>query len=112
MNWDYPELYYKIYPKLLESLDEHLGPDCSFDSISEVEAQIIVDDVYKKLAKECPEINTDPLDRRRKGRSNISQTYYGRSRLVRDLISILLISELLRRNRGNNIYRNPYFYLY
>ena len=33
MNWDYPELYYKIYPKLLESLDEHLGPDCSFDII-------------------------------------------------------------------------------
>ena len=112
MNWDYPELYYRIYPKLLESINEHLGADYSCDEISDQEAQIIVDEVYNKFAKECPEISSDPFDRRRKGKSKIAQTYYTRSRLVREIISILWIRQLLRRNREENIYRNPYFYSY
>lgn len=109
MSRDYPELYYRIYPKLLESINDQLGADYSYDEISDEKIQIIVDDVYNKLSKECPEINSDPLDRRR-GRVKYSQTYLSRRTLVRDLISILLISELLRRNREENRYRNPYFY--
>ncbi|WFA09415.1 hypothetical protein [Tissierella sp. Yu-01] len=112
MNWDYPELYYRIYPKLLESMNEHLGTDYSYDSISDEKAQIIIDDVYNKMVKEYPEIDSDPLDRRGRGRVSSSQRYYGRRRIVRDLIAIFLISELLRRNRDNGIYTNPYFYPY
>jgi hypothetical protein len=109
MNWDYPELYYRIYPKLLESMNEHLGPDYSSEGISDEKAGLIVDDVYKKMVKECPEIDSDPIDRRGRGRAKAAQRiYYGRGRIVRDLISIFLISELLRRNQYG--YQNPYFY--
>jgi hypothetical protein len=110
MNWDYPELYYKIYPKLLESMNEHLGADYSYDVITDEKAQLIIDDVYKKLVNEIPEIDSDPLDRRGRGRVSSAQRFYGRRRIVRDIITIFLISELLRRNRDHGIYANPYFY--
>jgi hypothetical protein len=111
MNWDYPELYYRIYPKLLESMNEHLGPEYSSNEISEEKAQIIVDDVYGKMVRECPEIDVDPLDRKKRGRVKSAQRiYYGRGKLVKDLIAIFLISELLRRNQYGGSYQNPYFY--
>ena len=112
MNWDYPELYYRVYPKIIQSINSHLGEDYSYENIPETKINAMVDEVYWKLVKECPEIDSDPLDRRGRGRVNSSQRYYGRRRIVRDLITIFLISELLRRNRDNGIYTNPYFYPY
>src|SRR5690554_5810742 len=112
-NWDYPELYYRIYPKLLESMNEHLGADYSNEVISDEKAKLIVDDVYSKMVRECPEIDSDPIDRRGRGRVKSAQRiYYGRGRLVRDLITILLLSELLRRSQFGGRYQNPYFYPY
>lgn len=112
-DWDYPELYYRVYPKIIQSINEHLGEDYSTGTISEEKAQLIVDDVYAKMCKECPEIAADPSERRGRGRVNSSQRIlYGRGRLVRDLISIFLISELLRRSQygGYRNPSNPYFY--
>lgn len=112
MNWDYPELYYRIYPKLIQSMNEHLGEDYCYDNISDEKAQIIVDDVYYKMVKECPEIDADPYERRGRGGKvkSAQRYYYGRGRIVRDLITIFLISELLRRNRSGGNNSNPYFY--
>ena len=111
MNWDYPELYYRVYPKIIQSINEHLGEDYTCYNISDEKAQAIVNDVYIRMVKECPEIDSDPMERRGRGRVNSSQRfYYGRGRIVRDLISIFLISELLRRNQYEGNYSNPYFY--
>lgn len=61
----------------------------------------IVDDIYIKMVQECPEIHEDPYERRYRGRVRAEQRiFYGRSRLTRDLITILLISELFRRNHS------------
>lgn len=109
MDWDYPELYYRIYPKVIQSINDHLDNSYSSENVSEDELNLIVDDIYKKLIKECPEINNDPYERKGRGRARASQNiFYGRRQIVRDLITILLISELLRRNRYGGIYPYPY----
>lgn len=109
MDWDYPELYYRIYPKVIQSINNHLDNSYSSDMINEEKFNLIVDDVYKKLIDECPEINNDPYERRGRGRAKVTQNiFYGRRQIVRDLISILLISELLRRNRYDGNYPYPY----
>ena len=113
MNWDYPELYYSMYPKIIQAINEHLGDDYSTEKISDEKAKVIMDDVYNKLANEYPEIDADPLERRVRNikiKSKNQRYYYGRGRIIRDLISIFLISELLRRNRYGGNYPNPYMY--
>lgn len=99
MDWDYPELYYRIYPKVTDALDRHVGKG-KCDNISDEQFDRIVDDVYRRMAKECPEINSDPLER--KGKAKYAQRpLFGRGRIIRDLITIFLISEILRRNRDS-----------
>lgn len=108
MNWDYPELYYRIYPKIMQILDDSYSDNCYLDSFTEMEIEYIVEDVYKKMVKECPEMGSDPMERRGRCRS-AQNIFYGRGRLVRDLIRIFLISELLRRSRFTFTDENPYY---
>ncbi|WP_353096475.1 hypothetical protein [Tissierella praeacuta] len=101
MYSDYPELYYRIYPKVIEAVNEHLDENYSMENITEEQMEKMVDDIYIKMAYECPEIHEDPYERRSRGRVRAEQRiFYGRSRLIRDLITILLISELFRRNQS------------
>lgn len=109
MDWDYPELYYRIYPKVIRSINNHLDNNFSNEMINEEKFDLIVDDVYRNLTDECPEINSDPNERRGRARAKSTQSiFYGRRQIVRDLISILLISELLRRNSYGGNYPYPY----
>lgn len=114
MNYDYPELYYRIYPKIINAINDHLDPSTPIGDITEENMECMVNDVYSKLIKECPEINEDPVERRYRGRGirTAQIPFYGRSRIIRDIITVFLISELLRRNQHGGYwnYSNPYFY--
>lgn len=101
MSYDYPELYYRIYPKVISRVNEHLNERSYMEEITMEQMDKMVDDIYIKMVEECPEIHEDPYERRYRGRVRGTQSiFYGRSRIVRDLITILLISELLRRNQS------------
>lgn len=101
MYYDYPELYYRIYPKVIDAVNQHLDENCSMEEMTKEQMDKIVDDVYIKMVRECPEIHEDPYERRSRGRVRAEQgIFYGRSRIIRDLITILLISELFRRNQS------------
>lgn len=102
MNIDYPELYYKVYPKILSTVNEYLDENYSIEEITEEDMNEMVDRIYIKLVEEYPEIHEDHYERRLRGRKVRGEqwTFYGRSRIIRDLITIFLISELLRRRRS------------
>lgn len=100
MYMDYPEIYYRVYPKIIQTINTHLGENCSYDNIPKEKMDAMVDEVYGKMVRECPEINQDPSEGRGRGRARAAQRpFFGRGRITRDLITIFLISELLRRNR-------------
>ncbi|WP_313757359.1 hypothetical protein [Tissierella sp.] len=101
MYYDYPELYYRIYPKVIAAVNEHLDENYSMENITKEQMEKMVDDIYIKMVHECPEIHEDPYERRYRGRVRAEQrVFYGRSRILRDLITILLISEIFRRNQS------------
>ena len=99
MSYDYPELYYRVYPKIIATINEELDENCSMEEISEEKIEKMVDDIYLKMVQECPEIHEDPYERRSRRVRGERSIFYGRSRIIRDLITIFLISELLRRNQ-------------
>lgn len=99
MSYDYPELYYRIYPKIIATINEELDSNFSIEQISEEQMNKMVDDIYIKMVQECPEIHEDPYERRSRRVRGEQNVFYGRSRIIRDLITIFLISELLRRNQ-------------
>ncbi|NLX60941.1 MAG: hypothetical protein GXZ06_00235 [Tissierellia bacterium] len=102
MEMNYPELYYRIYPKAIDSINKYLKDKPMPANITEDELSYLVDEVYEKLVYECPEIDEDPVERRSRFRS-LQRQFYGRRRLARDIITIIIISELLRRF-------NPYIF--
>lgn len=97
MNMNYPELYYRIYPKALESIDKYLRDNPYMVDVSDEIVEELVDDVYEKLIDECPELDEDPIERRRGRYRALQRPIYGRRRLARDIIAIIIISELIRR---------------
>lgn len=101
MSYDYPELYYRVYPKIISVVNEHLDENCSMEQITDEQMEKMIDDIYIKMVRECPEIHEDPYERRYRPSKvrGEQRIFYGRSRIIRDLISIFLISELLRRNQ-------------
>ncbi|MBZ2174500.1 hypothetical protein K8M07_04495 [Schnuerera sp. xch1] len=108
MDINYPELYYRVYPKVMDSVNGYLSNNPNPENISDDVLESLVDEVYEKMVEECPEIDEDPIERRGRYRS-LQRPFYGRRRLVRDIITIILISELLRRRRPF-IFENGYGY--
>lgn len=100
MSFDYPELYYRVYPKVIAAINEELDENCPVEQITEEQMNRMVDKIYIKMVHECPEIHEDPYERRSRRVRGEQGIFYGRSRIVRDLITIFLISELLRRNKS------------
>lgn len=98
---DYPELYYRTYPKVVSTVNKYLETKPEVEEITDEDMDEMVDEVYIEVVKEYPEIHEDPIERRIRSKRFKSQTriFYGRSRILKDLITILLISELLRKNR-------------
>lgn len=111
-NTPYPELYYRIYPKVIEVINKNIGFESIDENSYQDKVESMISEVFEQMASECPEIIADPLERRqRSSRYKTAQRiYYGRGRLVRDIISIILISELLRRNSPYNYYGPGYGY--
>ena len=106
-NIPYPELYYRIYPKVIDTISKNIKEVPIEEDILEEDIDKMIDEVFEEIVKECPEIGEDPMERRARGpRYRITnRPIYGRRRLARDIISIILLSELLRRI-------NPYVYGY
>ncbi|MCK9444195.1 MAG: hypothetical protein M0Q14_06685 [Tissierellaceae bacterium] len=101
MNYDYPELHYIIYPKVVEALDKYFEKTRTIEDISGEEIEIAVHAVYKKMVQEHPEIHGDPSERRYRAKEkNKLKSFYGRGKVVKDLISILIITELFRRKQN------------
>jgi len=98
----YPELYYRLYPKVAECVENHMG-NMPMDSMpTDAEREQMIDEVYRRMITECPEITEDPDERRDVYTHNISvqqRPFYGRRRLLRDITGILILRELLRRRR-------------
>lgn len=97
MNIDYPELYYSIYPKVILAIDEHLDEKIFTEEITDKDIKDMIENIYIKLVKEYPEIDGDSYEKRRMRFRGKKNKFYGRSKIITDLISIILISELLRR---------------
>ena len=102
MDYNYPELYYRIYPKVMDTINKYFNKGNRGPNLTEKDIEEMIDQVYEKMVAECPEIDEDPIERRGRHRAT-QRPFYGRRRLARDIISIILISELLRRI-------NPYIF--
>lgn len=94
----YPELYYRIYPRVMDCINRHgyyMAPEGNIDD----DIEYMTDEVYEELIKECPEIDKDPDEIRYKSKEveSSQRPYYGRRRLTRDIITIILLRELFRR---------------
>ncbi|MBE6081956.1 MULTISPECIES: hypothetical protein [Tissierellales] len=97
-NLLYPELYYRIYPKVIDVINKNLSIISADTELTDEQLNNMVEEVYREMIQECPEMQEDPGERKiRSSRYRIQRPYYGRGRLARDIISIILISELLRR---------------
>ncbi|NLY77735.1 MAG: hypothetical protein GX080_06575 [Tissierellia bacterium] len=97
MGMNYPELYYRIYPKAIECIDRYFQNNPHTIDISDEVVEALVDEVYEMMLDECPELDQDPIERRRGRYRSLQRPIYGRRRLARDIIAIIIISELLRR---------------
>lgn len=102
INIEYPELYYRIYPKAVEVVNKYANEISSEAEIAQDRVEKMIDEVYDEMIKELPEIDQDPMERRSRYRA-AQRPFFGRRRLLRDIIAIILLSEILRR-------RNPYGY--
>lgn len=97
----YPDLYRRVYPKVNENIERHIREKGEDWEPSDRELEDMIEDIYEGIRKECPEIEED-LDEKRYRMSDVDATqrpYYGRRRLTRDFISIVLLGSLLGRRR-------------
>lgn len=100
MDYNYPELYYRVFPKVIDTLNEFLGNNNNSKEISKEDIEEMIGEVYIKIVRECPEIDVDPGERRGRGtRYRLQRPFYGRRKLLIDIITIILLSELLRVNK-------------
>lgn len=97
MRMNYPELYYRIYPKAIDCIDKYLKNNPNLIDITDEMVEEMVDEVYDKLVYEFPELDEDPMERRRGRYKSLQRPLYDRRRLARDIIAIIIISELIRR---------------
>jgi len=101
VNYDYPELHYIIYPKVVEAINKHFEKSRTIENITGEEIEEAVYYVYRRMVQEYPEIHGDPYERRYRARQEGGRmSFYGRSKIVKDLISIILVTELFRRKEN------------
>ncbi len=99
----YPELYYNLYPRVQRCMRRYYPPYLPINQMpNEEQMASMVDEVYEETIKDYPEIDNDPKENRRGSRNDVSYSqrpFYGRRRLFRDLIAIMLLRDLTRRYR-------------
>lgn len=105
----YPELYYSIESKVGETIDRYFEGYDNFEDVSQNEIEGLIDEVYREMASEISEIEEDSVEIESKDiEQQQLRPYYGRRRLLRDMIGVILIGELLRRRRRG--YESPGYY--
>ena len=98
----YPDIYYRIYPYVHRTCDRMDNPYMHYPSEAQVES--MVDDCYDSCIKGMPD-----LEHYANLRNNeVDTKQILRRPLLRDLIAIILISELFRRRRNPYRYENVY----
>lgn len=102
MYYMYPELYHRLYPKVHDCISRYIREKGEDWEPSDRELEEMTDEIYERMMRECPEIDQD-LDERRYGMSSevdvMQRPFFGRRRIFRDLITIILLGTLLGRRR-------------
>jgi hypothetical protein len=112
MSYNYPEIYHSIYPKVVDCINRHMGSMPLYGLVPDENIEQMVDEIYNEMLDECPEIGQDPGERRSRSSRyrSLQRPFYGRSRLLRDFIVVLLISELINRSYPYERYSGWYGY--
>jgi len=94
----YPEIYYKIYPYVCRICDEMDDPYVLYPSQTQVEDMI--NRCYDLCVKEMPELE-EYAGVKMQEKLDAENLQFERRRMpiLRDLIAIILLSELFRRRR-------------
>lgn len=106
----YPELYYRMYPMIEDSISRFLRDNPVDSDLTDEQVQDMVDEIYERMIRECPEIDMDPDERGGRRTQDIGaqqRPFYGRRRLSRDLITLILLSRLFDRRRRRR--RSPFY---
>ncbi|MFA5523455.1 MAG: hypothetical protein WDA24_03780 [Tissierellales bacterium] len=102
----YPDLYHRLYPKVNDCIERRARERGMDWEPSDREIEEMIDEIYDGMRRESPEIDAD-IDENKYGASMIDtmqRPYYGRRRLSRDLIGIILLGSLLGRRRRRRRY--------
>ena len=92
----YPEIYYRIYPHVHRICDRMDNPYMYYPSEALVESMI--NECYDACVREMPDL-IHYADLKAHETDSIDAAQFRRRPLLRDLIAIILISELFRRRR-------------
>lgn len=102
MHHMYPELYHRLYPKVHDCIRRHIREKGEDWEPSKREIDEMTDEIYGRMVRESPEIDQD-MDERRFGMVSeidaMQRPFFGRRRIFRDLITIVLLGTLLGRRR-------------
>jgi len=104
----YPDIYYRIYPYASMICDRMDNPYMMYPSEAHVESMI--DECYDVCVRNMPDL-IDYADMKAQSDAEVSQRFR-RMPLLRDLIAIILISELFRRRRRSYAYEGGGGYWY
>jgi hypothetical protein len=92
----YPDIYYRIYPHVHRTCDRMDNPYMMYPSEAQVESMI--NDCYDNCVRAMPDL-IDYASLKVEEQQEAEASQFRRRPLLRDLIAILLISELFRRRR-------------
>lgn len=98
----YPEIYFKIYPSIKNHCDNIENKYGNNQCPSKHEIDIIIEEISIMIEKDL-----DGEDKKDCGEKKKRQ--YGRGRLVRDLVGIMLLNELIGRRRPSYPYYGGYY---
>ena len=100
-NVPYPELYERLSPMVDECINRHSDELPTYMYPSENKMNEMVNEVYEEMLEQYPEIGQDPGERKYRARNVGSQQrlFFGRGRLARDLIALILLGRLFGRRR-------------
>ena len=117
----YPKAYFKLIPMVKVHCDRMEGKYGVFFCPSKIEMDNIVEDICKKFDKDEDDDDKDKKHKKDKCREdNYAESFeddtrqrrkFGRRRLLRNLVEIILLNELLerrRRRRPHHVYHGQH----
>lgn len=102
----YPDIYYRMYPYIHRTCERMDNPYMMYPSEAQVES--MVNECYDTCMRTMPDLNQyAEMDGEAEQEVEASQLIRRRP-ILRDLIAILLISELFRRRRRSNRFMDEF----